>query len=163
NPLSLQPGVYKGGISVSGQGQLIMAPGIYYMDGGGFSFTGQGGLSASGVMIYNAPQSSSDRISINGSGAITLSPPTSERYTGISLFQDRTSPNTVYVAGNGSSSFSGTFYVAGGTLNVTGNGTGNVMGSQYISYDLVTGGTGSFNINWDENLVGRTRILQLVE
>ena len=35
-----------GGISVTGQGMLIMNPGIYYMEGGGFAFTGQGGTRA---------------------------------------------------------------------------------------------------------------------
>jgi len=161
--VNLSPGVYQGGISVSGQGMLNMAPGVYYMDGGGFSFTGQGGMSASGVMIYNAPQSTSDKITINGSGSITLTPPTSGTYTGISIFQDRASSNTVYVSGNGSSSYSGTFYIAGGTLNITGNGTGDVIGSQYISYDLVTGGNGTFSISWDVNKVARMRQIGLVE
>src|SRR5207248_2527103 len=151
-PIYLSPGVYQGGISVSGQGMLNMAPGIYYMDGGGFSFTGQGGMSASGVMIYNAPQSNSDNVSINGSGSITLSPMTTGTYRGISIFQARSSSNTVSISGNGSSSYSGTFYVAGGTLSITGNGTGDVIGSQYISYDLSIGGNGSFSINWTENL-----------
>ena len=56
---TIDPGVYKGGISVTGGGQiptLIMNPGIYYMDGGGFSLSGQANLTATGVMIYNAPQ-----------------------------------------------------------------------------------------------------------
>ena len=34
------------GIDISGQATLNMAPGIYYMDGGGFSFTGRGSLNA---------------------------------------------------------------------------------------------------------------------
>jgi hypothetical protein len=52
--LSLQPGVYQGGINVTG-GNLTLASGIYYMDGGGFSFSGTGSLTADGVMIVNAP------------------------------------------------------------------------------------------------------------
>ena len=52
--VKIEPGIYQGGISVSGQVSLQMAPGIYYMEGGGFSFTGQGNLEASGVMIVNA-------------------------------------------------------------------------------------------------------------
>ena len=161
--LTLNPGVYKGGISVSGQGQLVLNPGIYYMDGGGFSFTGQGGMSASGVMIYTNPASNSDNININGSGTISWTPPTSGVYTGIALFQARSSTNTVTVSGNGSTSMYGTFYVAGGPLKVTGNGTGDVLGSQYISYDLITGGNGSFSISWNVNQVARTRLVGLVE
>lgn len=161
--LTLNPGVYTGGISVSGQGQLVLNPGIYYMDGGGFSFTGQGGMSASGVMIYTNPASNSDNININGSGTISWTPPTSGVYTGIALFQARSSTNTVTVSGNGSTSMYGTFYVAGGPLKVTGNGTGDVLGSQYISYDLITGGNGSFSISWNVNQVARTRLVGLVE
>jgi hypothetical protein len=36
-PQLLQPGVYKGGISVGAQGTVYLAPGIYIMDSGGFS------------------------------------------------------------------------------------------------------------------------------
>jgi hypothetical protein len=133
---TISPGVYHGGISVSGQATLVIKPGIYYMDGGGFSFTGQGNLVANGVMIFNAPQSNSDNISINGSGSITLTPPTTGIYAGITIFQARSATNTVYVSGNGGSTYTGTFYVAGGTLNVTGNGTNDVIGSQYISRTL---------------------------
>jgi Flp pilus assembly protein TadG len=159
----IQPGVYRGGITVSGQATLNMAPGIYYMDGGGFSFTGQGSLNAAGVMIYNDPKSNSDNISINGTGSINFSPPTSGPYKGISLWQRRDATNTVYVTGNGGSSMSGTFYVTGGTLNVTGNGTNDVIGSQYISYDLTVNGNGNFAVSWNADQAGQTRIINLVE
>jgi Flp pilus assembly protein TadG len=163
NTTVLYPGVYKGGITVTGQGMLVMEPGIYYMDGGGFSFSGLGGMTAAGVMIVNAPNSNSDNISINGNGAINFSPPTSGIYQGISLWQVRSATNTIYVNGNGGSSMSGTFYTANGTLNVGGNGTNDVIGSQYISYNLTLGGNGSFSVNWNANQVGKTRIIELVE
>src|SRR5262249_2518139 len=89
---SLQPGVYKGGISVSGTGNLTLSPGVYYMDGGGFSFSGQGSLTGNGVMIYNAPgNGNSDNISVSGQGSINISAPTSGIYQGVTFFQDRTS------------------------------------------------------------------------
>jgi hypothetical protein len=161
--LTISPGVYTGGISVSGQASLTMNPGIYYMAGGGFSFTGQGSLTAIGVMIVNLPSSKSDVISINGQGAVNLSPMTTGIYRGISLWQQRSSANTIDVTGNGSSTISGTFYTAHGTLNVTGNGAQDVLGSQYISYDMKVNGNGSFKVDWDPNLVARVRILRLVE
>jgi Flp pilus assembly protein TadG len=163
---TIYPGVYNGGISVTGNGQtptLIMSPGIYYMNGGGFSLSGGANLVANGVMIFNAPQKNSDVISISGSGSVTLSPPTTGIYTGISLFQQRSSTYTVSVTGNGGSSITGTFYVAGGTLSVTGNGTNNVLGAQYISYNLTVNGGGGFTVAWNPNQVARTRIIKLVE
>lgn len=161
--VTLNPGVYKGGIQVSGQGSLNLNPGIYYMNGGGFAFTGQGSLNANGVMIVNNPKSNSDVININGLGSINFSPMTSGIYQGISLWQVRSSSNTVTVSGNGSSSMSGTFYVAGGNLSVTGNGTNDVIGAQYISNTVTLGGGGDFSVLWNPNQTARTRIIGLVE
>ena len=69
-----------------------------------------------------------------------------------------------FVATNSDTSqVTGTFYAQHGTLNVTGNAGQDVLGSQYISYDMKVNGGGAFNVNWDPNLVGRTRIIRLVE
>jgi len=160
---TVSPGVFHNGISVSGQGSLIMNPGVYYMNGGGFSFTGQGNLTATGVMIVNLPKSNSDKININGTGAIRMSPMLLGLYRGISLWQLRSSTNEIAITGNGNSQITGTFYAAHGTLNVGGNGGQDVLGSQYISYDMKVNGGGTFNVNWDPNLVGRVRTLRLVE
>jgi hypothetical protein len=159
--LSLQPGVYQGGIQVTG-GSLTLAPGIYYMDGGGFSFSGTGSLTAPGVMIVNAPKSNSDVISITGSGAVNLSPVTTGIYQGISLWQARASTNTVTVSGGGSGSVTGTFYAQHGTLKVSGSG-GSSVGSQYISWDVVLSGNGNFSITWSPASVAPEKLLQLVE
>jgi hypothetical protein len=160
---TVSPGIYHNGISVSAQGSLTMNPGIYIMDGGGFSFTGQGNLTATGVMIVNRPNSNSDVININGTGAINISPMTTGLYRGISIWQDRNSTNTISVAGNGNTQIRGTFYAQHGMLNVTGNGSADVIGSQYISYDMKVNGGGAFNIDWNVNQVARVRILRLVE
>jgi hypothetical protein len=48
------PGLYHGGLSVTG-GSVTMISGIYYMAGGGFSVSGTGSINGgSGVMIYNS-------------------------------------------------------------------------------------------------------------
>jgi hypothetical protein len=159
--LTLQPGVYQGGINVTG-GSLTLSPGIYYMDGGGFGFSGTGSLTADGVMIVNAPQSNSDTVSITGTGAINLSPMTTGLYQGISIWQSRTSTNTLTVSGGGSGSVTGTFYAQHGTLKVSGGG-GSGVGSQYISWDVVLTGNGGFTINWSPPAVAPEKSLQLVE
>ena len=157
------PGVYHGGISISGQANVYMMPGIYYMDGGGFSYTGNGSLTAYNVMIYNDPSSSSDVININGNGAVNITPMTTGLYAGISFFQERSSTNEMDVTGNGSMYITGTFYVAGGMLKVTGNGTGNVIGAQYISNFLNLGGNGDIFIDWNASPTARLRLIGLVE
>ncbi|MFM7149814.1 MAG: pilus assembly protein TadG-related protein, partial [Gemmataceae bacterium] len=56
----LSPGVYVGGISVTGGTAVTLNPGIYYMQGGGFTSTSNTAgtmVTANGVMIVNGPNS----------------------------------------------------------------------------------------------------------
>ena len=144
---------------------MTLAPGIYYMDGGGFNLGGQANLSGTGVMIYNAPRSNSDTISLAGQGNCVLSPMMTGPYQGILLFQDRTARTPVSVSGSSgvTLSISGTFYAASAALSVTGNGTQQTIGSQFISYDLILGGNGSYSCSWDAKLTAGTREILLVE
>jgi hypothetical protein len=159
---TISPGVFKGGIVVSGQGNLVMQPGVYYMDGGGFSFTGQGSLAAVGVMIFTAPKQSSDVIDISGTGNILLSPPTTGLYKGLSLFQDRESTNTLSVSGGGGMNITGTFYAANAMMKVSGGGDSKV-GSQYISRYLTITGNGGMHIDYNPQQAIPRRVLGLVE
>jgi len=162
---TLDPGVYNGGISVGGQGSVTLNPGIYYMNGGGFNFSGSGTLIGSGVMIYNAPQGNSDTVSISGQGSITMSPMLTGPYKGILVWEDRTSATPISISGSNATlmSISGTFYAASAQLNVTGNGTQQTIGSQYISKTANVQGNGGFTVNWDPALVPGTREVWLVE
>src|SRR5262245_42619119 len=71
-PVTINPGLYVGGVQISGPGGVTLQPGIYYMQGGGFSFSGQGAVTGNGVMIYNAPLTSTDSINLNGQGSLTI-------------------------------------------------------------------------------------------
>jgi len=126
--------------------------------------TGQGNLVANGVMIYNAPDQPSDVINISGSngGKVTMTPPTTGLYKGLTLFQKRSSNQDMSISGNGGFFVTGTFYTAGGLLNVTGNGAGQI-GSQYISNLLDINGGGGLAIDYDPNQAIPRRILGLVE
>jgi hypothetical protein len=161
--ITIYPGVYVGGITVSGQASLVMMPGVYYMQGGGFGFTGSGSLTANGVMIYNAPVSTSDTVNIQGGANITFSPPTTGIYQGMAIFQDRTSTVPINIAGGGGMKITGTFYAAGATLKISGSGVNNTIGSQYISYDLSLGGLGNVTIDYTAAPHPRSRVLTLVE
>jgi hypothetical protein len=158
----LTAGRFPGGLTFSGQDSVIMAPGLYYMEGGGFSFSGQGSLIGEGVVIYNAPTKSSDQISITGQGVVRLTPPTSGTYTGLVVFQDRTADVTVKITGNGQLDIYGGFYAANATCMVEGNGDKSI-GSQYICRTLDIGGNGNFAVTWDMQNVPRSRSIQLVE
>jgi hypothetical protein len=160
---TLSPGVYVGGISISNSASVTLLPGIYYIKGGGFKVTGSANLSGTGVMIYNAPQSSSDGISLDGKGTVTLSPPTSGPYGGITLFQDRSSNALATVTGDSGFNLTGTFYVAGAPLKITGNSDSALLGSQLICADLTIGGSANLTITWDAQKVSHKRGVLLVE
>jgi len=162
NTVTLNPGVYVGGISVTGKGNVVMNPGIYYMQGGGFSVTGQGNITGNGVMIYNNPSSNSDNVNIAGSGVMNFSPPTSGPYKGVLLFQNRNSTAEMDVSGGSGSAMSGVFYAAAAPLKITGSG-GASVGSQYISYDLTLQGNGNFSVDWNPNTTPGVRQIYLVE
>jgi len=139
-----------------------MQPGIYYMNNG-FSFSGQGTLTALGVMIYNNPgASNSNTISITGQGTVNMSPPDTGLYKGILIFQDRTASTTITVTGNGGFTIGGTFYAANALVSISGNGDAHI-GSQYISRYLDLGGNGALTIDYTASPHPSRRVLQLVE
>ncbi len=81
---NLVPGTYKE-LKFDKDDTVSMAPGIYYVDGGGFEFKGDSTLNASGVTIYNTGKRG---FKVSTKGNVSISPPTSGPYQGISLFQD---------------------------------------------------------------------------
>ncbi len=163
--LVLYPGVYKGGISVSGVGSLYLMPGIYYMDSGGFGFTGQGSLYGDGVLIYTSPgNGNADGISITGQGSVYLTGMKDGIYQGMTFWQDRNATVTGTISGNsGTTNITGTFYFAGAQLNISGNGGAVNVGSQYVSNTLAVSGNGTINVQWTPYTVGRRRLITLVE
>jgi hypothetical protein len=154
---TVQPGVYVGGISLSGSGSLTLAPGVYYLEGGGFSATGSGSITGSGVVIfngYNGP--SSGPISLTGSGSVNLSPPLTGPYQGITIFQDRASTSAISMSGSGGMNVTGTLYAPNAAFTMTGSGSTNIMGSQLIGSTVVINGSGSIYVNWSTSSVART-------
>ena len=80
----LSPGTYKE-LKFDKNDQVTMEPGIYYVDGGGFELKGDSTLKATGITIYNTGKRG---FKISTKGDVTISPPTTGVYKGISLFQD---------------------------------------------------------------------------
>ena len=153
----LHPGRYVGGISTNSNARIQMAPGIYYMDGGDFDYTGNGSLTGSGVMIY-----STTGIRIAGNASVRLSPPATGPYTGMTFFVARNSASTIQVSGNGTYNVSGTIYNANGLTTVSGNGDVSLAG-QIVTDQLSVSGNGDVNIVWGSAPTARSRSIQLVD
>ena len=145
---SLSPGVYCGGIGITGSTIYTFAPGIYILRGGGFNVTGSGTLSGNGVFFYNTGDSTHPAGSLNFSGSsnMALTAPTTGTYRGILYFQDRTLASQPAASFTGSTTNStGTFYAPKAALSFT--------GSTSAAYQAVIADTvsmvGSSNIKQD--------------
>jgi hypothetical protein len=146
---TLQPGVYQGGLAISADANVTLAPGIYYIEGGGMSVTGNANLTGAGVFIYNLPLSNSDSIDIGGNGNISISGPTSGDYRDVTFFQERTSTVPASFGGNGSVSVSGDFYFPNANLTLQGNSSGTTLGSLHVAAGMSITGNGTVNVNAD--------------
>ncbi len=141
-------GVYCGGITVAGSAHLIMTPGTYILNGGGFT-NSHGGLvtATGGVTIFLTGQNgyTAGGMQLLGNSVTTLSAPSSGPYQGILFYQDR---SVTYAGGNS--------YANSATLNATGSLyfkttsltlSGNVAGSKtaLVVSTLNVAGSSTFN------------------
>jgi hypothetical protein len=147
---TLHPGVYYGGIKVSGSGTVTFLPGNYVLAGGGLSLTSSATTTGNGVMIYNTsdPQQPTGAgacasISLTGGGGTNFTPPTSGPYKNIVFWQDPACTADFKISGGGTAA-SGVYYLPSATFNVNGNKT---LGSAQIIADSFSfGGTANFSI-----------------
>ncbi|HVW84447.1 MAG TPA: pilus assembly protein TadG-related protein [Bryobacteraceae bacterium] len=126
---TLYPGVYCGGIKISGSGAVTFTSGLYILNGGGMVVSGSGSVSGSGVAFFNTGQNGYTiaPISTSGSTTYTLTAPTSGTYQGMLFMQD---PNLTYsgantITGSSRSVMSGTLYFPTTGLTYTGSTSGS--------------------------------------
>jgi uncharacterized repeat protein (TIGR03803 family) len=126
---SLLPGIYSQ-ISASGTASLTLSPGLYLIEGGGFTVTGSASISGSGVTIYNTvstyPKAGGTYggITLSGSGTFSLTAataPTNGAYPGILIFQPGANTRAISLGGNGVLGLNGTIYAPTAQVTVTGN------------------------------------------
>ncbi len=80
----LEPGTYKE-LKFDKDDTVIMSPGVYYVDGGGFELKGDSTLNADRVTIYSTGKKG---FKVSTKGKVSISPTTKGPFQGISLFQD---------------------------------------------------------------------------
>jgi hypothetical protein len=127
---TLCPGIYSQ-ISASGNASLTLNPGLYLIEGGGFTVTGNASVSGTGVTIYNTssnyPSSTGSYggITLSGNGTFSLTAPTSGLYPGIVIFQPRANTRAVSLSGSAAAGLAGTVYAPGALVYLSGNATVN--------------------------------------
>ncbi|MBM3888712.1 MAG: hypothetical protein FJ388_06250 [Verrucomicrobia bacterium] len=172
--VTINPGIYWGGIKVSANAIVHMNPGRYIMAGGGITVSGNGKVDGTDVFIYNTqdPQNPNGAgayapVSVTGNGYTALGARTAETdstYKGVLLFNDRASTTSVTVHGNGGNNgdppYGGFIYNKNGDAILTGNGTYGALG--IIARRMQVSGNGSFTA-LDPSRTPDTKTVRLVE
>lgn len=156
SPATFTPGVYCGGIHISGSGGLVtFQPGIYILNGGGFQMSGSRPIQGQGVGFYNTYDGSHtfDSINLSGSGVVSLSAPASGAMKGILFFQDRSAPASESngITGSANATFEGTLYFPTQSLTYSGSSASTAAPWTIIIVRLLTF-TGSTKV--DNNYTG---------
>ena len=140
-------------LSVGSNQTLTLPAGTYYINGGDAFI--QGNLSCTGCTIVltnssNATDAKIGSFKVNASANINMSAPTTGKYAGIAIFQDRRAQDSAsannIINGNSSSVINGTIYFP--SQELTYNGTGNTAAvcTMFIAKRLVfSGNSGTTN------------------
>jgi len=123
-PATLTPGTYCGGISITGTGGATLNSGLYIMDGGGFNISGSGPINGSNVTILLASDASHSYkgLSLNGSGTLSLSAPTSGVNEALLFVGSRSVASSLgsTVTGTTTTALNGVIYMPKEALTYTG-------------------------------------------
>lgn len=176
---TLNPGVYCGGIVITGNNTVRMNPGVYIMAGGDFNVSGGGSLTGNGVTIIltngggtSGPTASTyGMFNVTGGRTVTLTASTSGTYEGIAVFQDRHAPRSVpqgnFLTGTSTIRVDGLMYFPSQELNYGGGAVASTDGycTRMISNTVVMHGTpliGNDCADRDLRPIGNPRI-RLIE
>jgi putative Flp pilus-assembly TadE/G-like protein len=141
---SFSPGHYCAGISINWSAAVTFQPGVYYIDGGGFSLSAQANVSGAGVTFYLFK---GNTVTINGGATVTLSAPTSGTYSGITFFGDRggSTSDVEKLNGGSSTSITGVIYFPSESVQYNGNTGGESTCTQLVADLITVTGTANFN------------------
>ncbi len=150
---TLKPGCYKGGNAFKfTSGETILKPGTYYLDNADFDVSGTGTkISGTGGVTIILTGTNPGTIKITG-GQVNLTAPTSGDYANMLILQSNSATlnNNNTLAGNGSSSFDGAFYMPRGDMNLSGGSGAKTKCAMMVSRRLVFSG----NADLQNNTVG---------
>jgi hypothetical protein len=164
---TLTPGVYCGGISLSGGAVVHFEPGTYIINGGSMKVTGNtASMEGEQVSFYFTGDSVLD---LAGQGDIDLSASTEDDdpLKGILFFGDPDSDPDIKhgISGSSNMTYDGTMYFPANEFNFTGNGTGSSSAGYTLAIArlLKFSGNGSLNFKWPEAGMSDVPLPELLE
>lgn len=149
--VTINPGVYCGGMQINAGAVVTLNPGIYYLDQGSLMVNGGGTLTGDGVTLVFTSSTGNNyaTATINGGATVNLTPPTDGPTAGITFYGDPNMPTgTTYKFNGGADQyFGGAVYLPKGSVNFAG-GSSTKTGCTQIIGDTITF-TGDSNLGID--------------
>ena len=154
--MTLQPGVYCGGMNFSGSSNITFAPGLYSVKDGAITESG-GSFTGTGVSFFLTGKGAS--IQLSGKANWHLVAPTGGPLPGFAIFLEPNGPtglaaNSSALSGNSELYFEGIVYLPKQQVSVTGNGEAFAPSpyTSYIGDTLSFTGNGELIINNDTSM-----------
>lgn len=162
----LEPCVYEGGISISGQAEVTFAPGIYVIEDDGLSTSGGSRIAGEGVTFVLTGDA---EIDMSGDTEVALSAPTSGATAGILFYQNPAEPGAPghRLSGGHNSRYDGVLYLPNSEVTFTGNSTAEAMSasaSMIVAQSFTFSGNGRLRIAPGDDIAAANAIpVTLVE
>ena len=152
-PITLQPGVYCGGLEIAVHADVTFAPGTYIIKDGPLSVASGAYASGLGVVFYLTGENS--YIDIDGGATLNLEADTEGDFEGYLFIQARGSGGaglTSEFNGGGSLTMVGAIYLPDQTVLITGNGSFGLSSPlmPIIADSFIIRGNGVFQIDMDQ-------------
>jgi Flp pilus assembly protein TadG len=165
--LVVSGGTCYGSLSVGANRTLTLKDGAYIIDGGSVNIQGTLNLTNATLILTNKSSSTTATIGtldMNSSGQINATAPTTGKWAGMSLFQDRravdndpngnisaNSPNKIN--GNSTNKIKGVVYFPSQQITYNGTGTGTATCTQFVAKRIYWSGNSGQN-NFTKNCPG---------
>jgi len=165
--LVVSGGACYGSLDVQSNRTLTLKDGTYVIDGGSVNIQGILNLTNATLLLTNkssATNATIGTIDMNSSGQINATAPTSGKWAGMALYQDRravdnsptgniqaNSPNKIN--GNSTNKIKGVIYFPSQQITYNGTGTGSATCTQFVAKRIYWSGNSGLN-NFTKNCPG---------
>jgi Flp pilus assembly protein TadG len=149
--VTIDPGVYCGGILVNAGAVLSLNPGIYYLDGGSLTVNGGATITGTGVTLVFTSKNRNGWADarINGNATVWLTAPKTGPTAGIVMFGDRNMPadSTFKLNGGSTQYFGGAVYTPAALLEFSGGSNTGTSCTQIIVRRVTFTGNSAVALN----------------
>lgn len=148
--VTLNPGVYCNGLSISGSGTTVtMNPGIYIINSGNFDIGNGATVNGSGVsVVLTSTSNSYGTVNISGC-TVSITAPSSGSMQGVAICQDRRAPSSGsnVISGGSGVNIAGSLYFPSQTLAYSGNSNSGSACLQLIADKINCSAPAGFGAN----------------